>query len=488
MRSARRSPMVDGSPPGAGRASRALGWSFANTMVSRLGTLAIGVVLARVLGPSEFGVFAIAMVALLAILSFNELGVSLAIVRWPTDPRIIAPTVNTIAVATSAMLTAAMVAAAPGISAALGDVRAAPVVQVLAVSILINGMVATPAALLQREFMSRQRMLADQLNSWLGAGVSLLLALNGWGAMSLAGGRIVGSVAAAIVFFRWSPVPYRFGWDPTLARQLFSFGLPLAASSVVVFASGYADQVVVGATLGATALGYYALAFNLASWPVSIFSQPLRQVAPAAFARLQHDPERMRRNFVSAAAVLSGVALPACLAIAGAARPVVGFVYGTAWLPAAAALAWLAAQAALRIWFELTYDYLVILGRSRGLLLIQLGWFAVGVPAMLVGGHYAGVAGVAAAQFLVALTVVLGMYGWQLRRSGMQLNALLRPLAVPVGCGVGAGAAAYGIAQLGLLPLVASLIAGLASFVVIGLLLLHHRPEITRLRNAEVPA
>lgn len=480
--------MAEGTPSPVGRASRALGWSFANTVASRLGTLAIGVVLARVLGPSSFGVFAIAMVALLAILSFNELGVSLAIVRWPEEPRGIAPTVNTIAVATSALLTAAMVAVAPWVSAALGDVRAAPVVQVLAVSILINGMVATPAAMLQREFMSRQRMIADQLNSWLGAGVSLVLALSGWGAMSLAAGRIVGSVVAAIVIFRWSPVPYRFGWDPTVARHLFSFGLPLAASSIVVFASGYADQVVVGATLGATALGFYALAFNLASWPVSIFSQPLRQVAPAAFARLQHEPERMRRNFSAAAVVLSAVALPACLAIAGAARPVVGFVYGTAWLPAAAALAWLAAQAALRIWFELTYDYLVILGRSRGLLLIQVGWFVAGVPAMLLGARLAGIAGVAAAQFLVAITVVLGLYGWQLRRSGMPLAPLARGLALPILAGVAAGAIAYGIAQLGLGQFVASLLAGLASCLVIAALLVRHRPELTRLRSAEAGA
>ena len=196
----------------------------------------------------------------------------------------------------------------------------------------------------------------------------------------------------------------------------------------------------------------------------------------------------MRRNFVSAAVVLSAVALPACLAIAGAAKPVVGFVYGGVWLPAAAALAWLAAQAALRIWFELTYDYLVILGRSRGLLAIQVGWFAVGVPSMLLGARWAGIAGVAAAQFLVALTVVLGLYTWQLRRSGLLLLPLLRGLVLPIAAGLVAGAIAFGIAQLGLGQFVASLLAGLASCSVIALLVLHHRPEIARLRNVEAAA
>src|SRR6478752_5272258 len=80
----------------AHRASRAFGWSFGNTVAARLGTLAIGIALARVLGPEEFGIFAIATVALLAVLSFNELGVSLAVIRWRDDPRTVAPTINTI--------------------------------------------------------------------------------------------------------------------------------------------------------------------------------------------------------------------------------------------------------------------------------------------------------------------------------------------------------------------------------------------------------
>ena len=79
-------------------------WRRANARalaVLTLGTLGIGIVLARVLGPESFGTFAVALVALMAVLSFNELGVSLAIVRWPGDPARIVPTVNTISAAGS---------------------------------------------------------------------------------------------------------------------------------------------------------------------------------------------------------------------------------------------------------------------------------------------------------------------------------------------------------------------------------------------------
>ena len=78
----------------AGQASRAFGWNFASTILSRLATFGIGVMLARILGPHAFGTYAVAFVALVAMQTFNELGVSLAIVRWESDPSDIIPTVT----------------------------------------------------------------------------------------------------------------------------------------------------------------------------------------------------------------------------------------------------------------------------------------------------------------------------------------------------------------------------------------------------------
>ena len=85
----------DGQP-----CTRARSRSASSTRIAtRLGTLGIGIALARVVGPEQFGTYAVALLALTAALSFNELGVSLAIVRWPGDPEKIAPTVSTISIA-----------------------------------------------------------------------------------------------------------------------------------------------------------------------------------------------------------------------------------------------------------------------------------------------------------------------------------------------------------------------------------------------------
>ena len=447
------------------------------------GTLAIGIALARLLGPEAFGTFAVATVALLAMLSFNELGVSLAIVRWTDDPKSIAPTVNTLSVAMSSLLLIAVYALAPSFSAAMGDPSATPVVRLMAVSILINGVVAAPAALLQRNFQQGRRMAIDQVNTWLGAAVSLALALAGLGAMSLAVGRIAGSLASAVLFIVWSPLPYRFGFHRSIARRLLHFGLPLAGASVIVFFVGYTDQLVVGSQLGATALGFYVLAFNLASWPVSIFSQPLRSVAPAAFARIQGDPEKMNRTFRSVFGVLFAVAIPACTLLAAAALPVVRVVYGEQWLPSAAVLGWLALAAITRIFFELSYDYLVVRAATRNILVVQILWLVALPPALLAGAHVLGLVGVAIAQVLVAMLLVVPAYCILLRKAGVRLAGLGRELlpSVAAGCAI----AGFTMVSIHLMasPLLICVASGTFGLGVAALLVFLRRNQLNAIRR-----
>jgi PST family polysaccharide transporter len=405
--------------------------------------MAIGIVIARLLGPAEFGTFAVAFVALMAVLSFNELGVSLAIVRWPNAPEDIARTVNTISIAMSAVLTVAMVAVAPAFASTMGDPDAARLVQLLSLCVLINGLVATPAALMQRFFRQDHRMVADQVNVWVGAVVSVGLAWAGWGATSLVVGRLAGAGLSALVFLHYSPLPYRVGFERTQVRALLGFGVPLAGSSIVVFCVGFTDQLVVGHLLGTALLGFYVIAVNLSSWPVTMFSQPLRSVAPALFSRLQHDPAVMRTAFVRVLRLLAGVALPACVAISVAAPALIHLVYGRAWEPAAAVLSWLALFAAVRIFSELVYDYLVVLGRSGAIFTIQVTWLVVLLPVLWFAvGHY-GIRGGGAALFGVAAGVSVPMYVVQLARAGMSTSAVLAALWQPLLFSAAAGAATW---------------------------------------------
>ena len=185
----------------------------------------------------------------------------------------------------------------------------------------------------------------------------------------------------------------------------------------MVFVVKYLDQFVAGSVLGPVALGYYVLAFNLSNWPVSVLSQPVRQVSPAAFARLQGDPTALRGAFISSIGLLAAVTMPVCLVLSGAADPIISFVYGASWAPAAAALVWLGLFASLRILFELIYDYFVVIGNTRVVFTVQVIWSLALIPALVAGTMIAGIAGAALANVVVAMAVVLPLYLLELHKA-----------------------------------------------------------------------
>lgn len=469
-----------------GRASRALGWSFASTFLTRVSTLGIGVFLARLLGPHAFGAYAVAFVALNAMQTFNELGVSLAIVRWESDPGEIAPTVTTISVLGSVILFIGSYFAAPAYASVMGAAEATSVVRLLAVAILIDGFANTPNGLLQRQFRQDRAAIAVQVGNWLGTGVTAALAWTGHGAMSLAIGRVAGAAVCVILLIAFAPGSLRFGFNPEKARELLRFGLPLGGANFVSFAVTSVDQLVVGHMLGAPALGLYVLASNLASWPMNMFSRPVSAVAPAVLSRLQHDRVAMRDTFLAMAALLGAVTLPVCLLIGGSADPLIGFVYGRHWLPAAQPLIWLALLGALRVFLMLAYDYLVVLARSRFLLTVQLIWLLTLVPALVAGAHADGIYGVGLAEVIVATAVVLPCYLGELKRASVRLSALGRRLWLPATGAAVAWLLATEVPKVAPTEATGLVASGAGTLAILGLLAYRMRSVFALLRS--VPA
>ena len=407
-------------------------WSLINTVVMRLGNFATGILLARfALGPAEWGVYGIAQTVLLVLLSANELGVSLAIVRWDGDPRRFAPTVLTLATATSCLLYVGLFLSAPTVAGLLDSPHATGVLRVMCVCLVIDGIAQVPASFLTREFAQGKRMVIDALNFVLSTAVTLVLAFAGWGAMSFAWGAVVGNVAALIGCAIAAPGTLRFGWDREQARALLRFGLPLAGASLLALAVVNVDTMVVGSTLGGVALGFYVLAFNMSGWPVRVISEAARRVSFAGFSRLADSPQALAQGFSRALGVLVTGTVPLCVLLGGLAGPVVQLIYGDKWLPAAHALPWLMALGLIRIGCELAYDCLVATGQRRSLILVQGLWVVALIPVLIAGARVGGIVGVSKGHVLVGAVLVVPVFLHALGRAGIGLAHIARACAWP---------------------------------------------------------
>lgn len=429
------------------RARTGMLWSLLNSGAVRVLNVIAGLIIARVVTPDEFGTYTAALLVMTIVLSMNEAGLSVAVVRWKEGVERIAPTAVTASFGSSVLWSGLMFLGAPAIAALLNAPEAVTPIRLLALGVLLDGISTTPNALLMRVFKQRSRAAAQLLGFCVGTPIGILLA-GSYGAAGLAVGLVIANGVATATILYLAPMRPRPGWDRATAVELLRIGLPPALTSLLLLAVVNVDSIVVSRVLGVGALGFYALAFNVANWPWNLLSISIRQVSLPAFSRLADDRAALERAFAHSLTLATGLAVLGGILIAALATPLVGILYGDKWLPAVAALQWLALLGALRVMLELCYDLLIAVGRAGAMIRVQVGWLVALAVALPAGAHLGGIAGVALGQGIVAAAIVLPLNARLLAGSGLRVGEMLRALE-PVALGGGAaGATAIAVLQL----------------------------------------
>ena len=468
--------------------ARGVWWIFANALRGRVGTLVIGLVIARIMSPREFGAFAVVIMALLAVRSLDNLGARQAIVTWPGEPGEIAPTVMTISLACGAASYAGCYIAAPAFVATMGIPTAAVgVIRIISLDVLFCALAAAPAGMIQRRSPRVVKVLVDQTGNWVGVAATIGLAATGHGLMSLALGRLSGAAVSLVVSFMFAPSTVRIGFSPEKARAVLHIGLPLAASSVLMFGMINADQIIIGRLMSPADLGRYVLALCLASWPIALCSQPVRDIAPAAFTRLRLGPRVVGSAFVSSANLLACLTVPMCLVISSFAGNLVRLGYGPIWAPAAQALVWLAPLAALRVFSELSCNFVATRAGTGAALTFQFLFLLVLIPALVAGEQQGGIIGVGMAGVAVCALFLVPTYLHEVTRIGIRPRTLVARFAAWLAIVAAIGAIAFGVRRYSLpdgrFALVAAAVAALA---IMGLLVYRMRAVLNAVRRAAI--
>lgn len=457
---------------------RGLAWSTINNLVLRAGSLVLGIALARLLAPAQFGVYAIALTVQTVLMTLADLGMSVDLVR-AKHPERRAPTVATLSLASGLLLALLMVLTAGPLAAALGTPQAAGVIAVLALTLVVGSAGVVPYAKLQREFRQRSLFACSLTDFFVGTSVTLGLIALGMGPMALAIGRVAASFAGTTQQFVLAHVRPRFGFDRTIAREALGLGLPLAGANLLSWALLNIDNVAIARVAGVTALGLYVLAFNVSSWPMNAIGQAIRAVSLAGFAQVS-DGER-HGSLVKAVAASWAAALPVGVLLAALASPLIVLLYGSRWSESATVLAALGMFGALRVVLDLMATYLIAHGAARHVLYVQIAWFLALIPAVIVGARWQGIAGAGWAHLAVSLAVVLPAYGVALARAGSGPGPLLRVLWPPVAAVAPAGLLAHFVAGSIDSPFIALVLGGLVGLGTYALLV--HRWLLATLRD-----
>jgi PST family polysaccharide transporter len=420
------------------------GWSFVNTLVTKLAAIAVTVVVIRIVSPRDFGVFAVALVVYTIVSAFAELGLSACIARRDMDPAVAGPVVTALSMISYFTLAAGMALTAGPIATALGAPEAEPAIRILSISICLSSFTAVSSSLLVRDYRQGRLFAANAIAFVPANLVLILLAFTGNGALAFAWSRVVGQAVAGIVVITATRPWYGPRWNRHQAATVLRFGLPLAGANLMNYMLLNADIAFIGALLGPTLLGIYTLAFNVASWSTSVLGGTINGVAMPAFSALRRDPEQLQATLVRWSRLVSLVAFPVSVLTAVLSTELVGVLYGPKWIAAGPVLAILAVYGGVFVVSLLLSNLLVGIGRTSRVFIIQAVWLGTLLPSIALGVAWFGVVGAALAHVAVILLIVIPTYLLALRPVIPTATKLLaRATAKPFFAALAGGGAAY---------------------------------------------
>lgn len=472
--------MADTEPSLRAQAARGAAWSGLSTIVLRMGGLVVGIVLARILAPEQFGVYAVALTVQSILITVADLGLSADLIR-SDDPDRIAPTVATLGLLSGSIMAAATILSSSSLASLLGNSDAAPAIAVLAVTLVLSGATVVPYGYLQRRFQQREMFVVGLADFTVSTVATLVLVALGFGVLGLAMGRVAAQLVSSVMQFVLARVEPRYSVDREVVGRVLAFGLPIAGANLLSWALLNVDNIVLARVAGATLLGYYVLAFNISSWPMSALSQVVRSISLPYFSRIDSDAS----GLATLTAIAWAGALPAGAVLAVLSGPLIEVVYGAKWLPAAPVLAALGIYGSLRVVFDIFAGYLYARGRSRPVLWVQIVWITVLIVGMALATRLYGIIGAGWVHVVVAIVVILPAYAIALRSSGVSFMAFLRAGSWPTLAAAPPVIVALLARENISNPLLALLVGGLLALAVYAALILPWlRRHLERARSA----
>lgn len=298
-------------------------------------TLASAMILARLLAPEIFGLFVMVFSITEIARYMMEIGLGTATVQKENITHEEVSALFWINFLIGLVLMAAVACISPAVAWFYGDARLVNICLVLSLTFLFRGIVVQHRALLERQMRFGYLGISNITSNFLSFGAAIVLAYSGFGVWSLVWREMVFVIiyAASVCFLcRWMPGLPK--WDSGVRASL-RFGADLSGVSIIRYLTQNLDKVLIGRLCGASPLGLYTKALQLAMMPVENIRMIFWDVGLSPLSALQSDAERYRQFYGRLLAIQTLLHLPIVVFIAIQAEDVIRLLLGEAWVSAA---------------------------------------------------------------------------------------------------------------------------------------------------------
>lgn len=306
-------------------------WSVARAGWSSAVTLMLFIVLARLLEPKDFGIFALASIFVEVGRVLSSGGLGDAVIRSPEPDDRFFSTVFWLNLALSLSFALILALLAPLYVAFLGADDGLSIIYALALTLPLGSLGAVHGAILAREFRYSLLTLQAMLSSISSGLVAVTLALNGYGVWALIAQAFVGSfvsIAFVWVVTRWRPM---LQFDISVMTSIMAFGASLAVTQLIWMLLVRMQDLFIGSFFGPAAVGMYRIAWRVIELIANMLLGPIGSVSLVTFSRMQSEPERLRYAYGQLINYASFLVFPMMLGFAATAALLIPLIFGENW-------------------------------------------------------------------------------------------------------------------------------------------------------------
>ena len=370
------------------KAIHGVGWSFIDNIASSGITFLVGLVLARLLTPKEYGIMAMIAVFIAVSNSIIDSGFSNALIRKTRIERADYNTVFYFNLTVSILIYTLLYLAAPAISVFFKESVLVEIIRILGLVLIINAFSVIPRTQFVRDVNFKTQTKVSLISSISSGVFGIGMALGGMGVWSLVGQQLSRQFLNTLflwIYSKWYPV---WEFSRKSFKELFEFGSKLLLSGLLDTIYKNIYYIIIGRFYTSAQLGQYTRAdqFNM------IFSSNLtsvvQRVSYPVLSSIQEEPERLREAYQKVIKITMLITFACMLGLAAVAKPLILILIGEKWLPAVYFLQIICFSGMLYPLHAINLNILQVKGRSDLFLKLEIIKKIIAVGPIVVGVVY----------------------------------------------------------------------------------------------------
>lgn len=313
-------------------------WIGSLKLLSRIFSIIRTMIIARILTPSQFGVFGIAALALSLTEVFTETGINVVLVQKKENIDEYINTAWIISIIRGFLIFLVIFLSAGFVANFFKTEEALDLLRLIAFVPLVRGFINPSVAKFQKELKFNMEFYYRTSILILETSVSIALVIITKNPIALVWGMICGAIFEVILsFFIIKPTPV-LNINGKIFRDIISHSKWITSSGIFSYLFSSGDNVVVGRTLGTSSLGIYDMAYSIAMLPTSEISEVVSRVTFPVYVQISDDKKRLKKAFLRTTGLVALTVTPIVLVFLLFPTQIITIFLGNQWLGAAAIL------------------------------------------------------------------------------------------------------------------------------------------------------